>query len=198
MIPQRLRLRNFMSYGDVPVEVDFDGVHLACLCGPNGHGKSALLDAVTWALWGRSRARREDDLVRQGSTEMEIEFCFEVAGRGYRVLRKRSLKSVGRTALELQALGDGGYSAMTGASMAETQSRIDEILKLSYDVFINSTFLLQGRADEFTVKPPAQRKEVLGEILGLAEYERLADRARERVRARSARAAVLREELAEK
>src|SRR5579884_2671536 len=138
--------------------------------------------------WGRSRARREDDLVRQGSTEMEIEFCFQVAGRGYRVLRKRSLKSVGRTALELQALGDGGYSAMTGASMAETQSRIDEILKLSYDVFINSTFLLQGRADEFTVKPPAQRKEVLGEILGLAEYERLADRARERVRALDARA----------
>ena len=47
MIPVRLQLRNFMSYGDEPQSLDFDGFHLACLCGDNGHGKSALLDAIT-------------------------------------------------------------------------------------------------------------------------------------------------------
>src|SRR5579885_1629358 len=143
MIPQRLRLRNFMSYGDVPVEVDFDGVHLACLCGPNGHGKSALLDAVTWVLWGRSRARREDDLVRQGATEMEVELCFAEGGARYRVLRKRTLRRSGGTAaLELHVLGDGGSNAITGGTIAETQARLSDILKLGYETFINSTFLL--------------------------------------------------------
>ena len=56
MIPLKLRLSNFMCYRDEQT-LDFSGIHLACLTGDNGHGKSALLDAITWALWGRARAR---------------------------------------------------------------------------------------------------------------------------------------------
>jgi len=197
MIPYHLRLRNFMSYGDEPVELDFSGVHLACLCGGNGNGKSALLDAMTWALWGRSRAKREDDLVRLGATEMEVELQFACGGGQYRVLRKRTLRRSGGTAaLELQALGEGGYSSITGGTIAETQARVYDILKLGYETFINSAFLLQGRADEFTVKPPSQRKAVLAEILGLEEYERLSERARERARAGNNMVTRLRERVA--
>ena len=43
---------------------------------------------------------------------------------------------------------------------------------MDYDTFINSAFLLQGRADEFTNKTPAERKAVLASILGLEAYER--------------------------
>lgn len=199
MIPQTLRLRNFMSYGDDPVEIDFGGFRLACLAGPNGHGKSALLDAITWALWGRSRARRDDDLVRLGAAEMEVEFCFRLDGARYRVLRKRMMKhGGGKPSLELQVSGDGGtYASITGATMIETQSRLTDLLKLGYETFINSSFLLQGHADEFTVKPPAQRKEVLGEILGLGEYDTLAERARERCRLLDARARSLAIEIAD-
>src|SRR5919198_4315442 len=89
VVPLTLRLRNFMSYGAEPVEVDFAGLRLACLAGGNGNGKSALLDAITWALWGRSRARREDDLVRQGATEMEVELCFGAGGGRHPAPRKR-------------------------------------------------------------------------------------------------------------
>ena len=196
MVPLSLRLRNFMSYGDEPVEVDFDGWRLACLSGGNGNGKSALLDAMTWALWGRSRARREDDLVRQGATEMEVELCFAEAAGRFRILRKRTLRKSGGTAtLELQALRDAGPTAITGATISQTQTRINDILKVSYDTFINSTFLLQGHADEFTIKPPAQRKAVLGEILGLEAYDRLAERSRERARDRAAKATVLRDSM---
>ena len=54
MIPLKLRLSNFMCYREEQT-LDFSGIHLACLAGDNGHGKSALLDAITWALWGRAR-----------------------------------------------------------------------------------------------------------------------------------------------
>ena len=180
MVPHLLRLRNFMSYGDEPVEIDFTSIHLACLSGGNGNGKSALLDAITWALWGESRARREDDLVARGASSMEVELEFEVGGGRYRVLRKRTLRpnSPSSATLELQMMGEGGYRPVTGGTMRETQERLLDLLKLSYKSFINSTFLLQGRADEFTVKSPAERKGVLGEILGLEEYDRLAERAR--------------------
>ena len=51
MIPLKLTLHNFLCYRD-PAPLDFSGLHLACLSGNNGHGKTALLDAMTWALWG--------------------------------------------------------------------------------------------------------------------------------------------------
>jgi exonuclease SbcC len=50
---------------------------------------------------------------------------------------------------------------------------------MDYETFINSAFLMQGRADEFVRKTAAQRKEVLASILGLEQYDRLAERCKE-------------------
>ncbi len=55
MLPLRLELRNFLPYR-APAPLELGGLRLACLSGVNGAGKSALLDAITWALWGRARA----------------------------------------------------------------------------------------------------------------------------------------------
>lgn len=71
--------------------------------------------------------------------------------------------------------------------MRETQARINELLKMQYDTFINSVYLRQGRSDEFTQKSAGERKEVLGEILGLKYFDRLQDLAREEARQRKAR-----------
>ena len=62
--------------------------------------------------------------------------------------------------------------------MAQTQQRINHLLSMDYETFINSAFIVQGRADEFTQKGARQRKEVLAEILGLSRYDRLQERAR--------------------
>ena len=100
MIPMQLRVRNFMCYRDDVPPLDFEGIHLACLTGPNGHGKSALLDAITWALWGEARAKSDDDLIHMGQSEMEVEFEFSVGPNRYRVLRKRTkagLKRAGQS-----------------------------------------------------------------------------------------------------
>ncbi len=53
---------------------------------------------------------------------------------------------------------------------------------MDYETFTNSAFLLQGRADAFTVRTPAERKQVLGEILGLSLYDEYEQRAKDRVR----------------
>ena len=68
MIPIRLELENFLCYRQ-PDPLDFSGIHVACLAGDNGAGKSSLLDAITWALWGRARARRDDELIHMGQGE---------------------------------------------------------------------------------------------------------------------------------
>ncbi|MGC8874864.1 MAG: AAA family ATPase, partial [Chloroflexia bacterium] len=190
MIPVALRLRNFMCYREGLPPLEFGDIRLACLSGPNGAGKSALLDAITWALWGRARGRTDDDLIATGAAEMEVEFEFLLEGTPYRVRRQRecaqkgidrsTARKPGRTRLELETLGPLGWRSIGGESIPQTQKRIVDLLRMDYDTFVNSSFLLQGKADMFTLKPPAERKQVLAEILGLAYFDLLETRARER------------------
>ena len=98
MVPLTITLRNFMSYGDEPQTLDFAGMHVACLSGDNGNGKSALLDAMTYCLWGKTRATGsqasgEDDLVRLSAEEMEVRFEFLLGEDHYRILRKRNKRT---------------------------------------------------------------------------------------------------------
>jgi exonuclease SbcC len=190
MIPLKLQLRNFMCYREVEA-LDFSGIHLACLAGDNGHGKSALLDAMTWSLWGKTRlgARRDDELIHLGQTEMEVEFIFALDGNRYRVIRKRDSRGKGQSALELQVWADEVFRPLTEPTIRKTEARINELLRMDYETFINSAFLLQGRADEFTIKAPAERKRILGDILGLSIYDEYEERAKEQAKAREQEAA---------
>jgi exonuclease SbcC len=195
MIPLILSLHNFMPYRD-PAPLDFSGIHIACLAGDNGAGKSALLDAMTWALWGRARARRDDELIHQGQTEMWVEFAFALAGNTYRVVRQRKAGTRGMGALDLQVrMPDGSFRTLAEPTMRETQAKINRLLRLDYDTFINSSFLLQNRADEFTVKTPAERKQVLADILGLEQWQVYEERAKERIKSIEERIALTDAEL---
>jgi len=187
MIPLKLKLYNFMCYRDVE-PLDFTGIHLACLTGDNGHGKSALLDAITWSLWGKARARHDDELIHSGQTEMEVEFEFALGENRYRVIRKRTSHGRGKSDLQLQMWDGSRYRPLTEHTIRQTQARINELLRMDYETFINSAFLLQGRADEFTTKTPGERKRILGDILGLSLYDEYEERAKQRAKARESEA----------
>jgi len=188
MIPVRLALKNFMCYRDNVPPLSFDGIHVACLCGDNGNGKSALFDAISWALWGKSRAKNDDDLIHLGQSEMEIELEFISSKQRYRVLRKHAKKPskarAGQTVLELQIASNGAFRTISGNSKSETQKKIIEILNLDYETFENSAFLRQGHADEFSIKPAGKRKDILTNILGLSHYDELERRAKDLANAR--------------
>jgi len=192
MVPVRLELQNFLSYGTDAPPLDFEAFDVACLSGGNGEGKSALLDAMTWAVWGEARKssgkrKPDDELIRIGSRHMEVTFTFDLEERRYRVTRSFSRSATGKTTssdLEFQLYDsdEDAYRPLTGSTQRETQGRIEDTLGLDYDTFINSAFLLQGRSDEFTQKSPSKRKEILVSILSLSRYEHLEDRARDRWR----------------
>ena len=187
MIPLTLNVRNFMSYTDIHEPLSFDGIHVAVLTGDNGHGKSALLDAITWVLWGRARARSVDELIHAGASEMEVEFEFVLDERQYRVIRKRQRRGKsGYSDLQFAVLSDGGYKPLTERSVVETERLIERTLRMSFETFTNSSFIQQGRADTFTTNSPAERKRILAEILELGYYDELEGRAKERFKSREA------------
>jgi len=189
VIPIHLKLSGFLSYRD-PAEVDFTAFHLACISGSNGAGKSSLLDAMTWALFGQAR-KRDESVINLQSKAAEVAFTFEYEGNTYRVLR--SLPRGKTTALEFQILDDGPQTAddetrstvlssgmwrpLTERSVRETQARIEQVLRLDYETFINASFFLQGRADQFAQQSPTKRKEILGNILGLEIWDVYKERA---------------------
>ena len=190
MIPLRLGVKNFLCYAEGLEPLDLEGVHVACLCGDNGHGKSALLDAITWALWGQargtdSRGFSQDNLIHQGRTEMQVDLEFLAGGQRYRVIRKHARgrgSRPGTTDLQLMAASDGGYRAITENSVRQTEERIRHLLRMDYTTFTHTAFLRQGRADQFTTSLPSERKRLLAEVLGLERYEQASQRAREQAR----------------
>ncbi|MCX7623164.1 MAG: SMC family ATPase [Thermomicrobium sp.] len=180
MIPTRLRLQGFLCYRD-PVEVDFTGLYLACLSGENGAGKSALLDAMTWALWEEARASNQH-LVSLGESETRVEFSFLLDGREYRVVRGYTPGARSRSVLELHVRHGDEWRPFATGSKTAVQREIDRLLGISYTTFVNSAFLLQGKADEFTRRTPTERKKILAELLELDRYDRYRDLAREEAR----------------
>ncbi len=175
MIPLQLTLKNFLSYRSA--SLDFSGLHTACICGDNGAGKSSLLEAITWSIWGRSRATSEDDAIAHGTKDMRVDFTFQLHGSIYRIIRSRQLGGSG--GLELQVMTDQTFKSLTQKGIKATQSLIDEYLKIDYDTFTNSAYLRQGKADEFMLKKPSERKQILADLLKLDRYEVLADRAKQ-------------------
>jgi exonuclease SbcC len=195
MIPLHLRLQDFMSYASL--DLDLTGVHSAVLSGPNGAGKSTLLDAMTYALWDRARAGAEE-LIRLGQPEMWVELQFEMDGQVYKVVRRRTRKKGAQTQVTFAQMGpDGEFVSLEGTGVRETQARINAVLRMGYETFVNSAFILQGRADQFTTKTPRDRKALLAEILGLQHYDDLAAKARDRWKGAQAKADALEAEQAE-
>src|SRR2546429_846901 len=236
MIPTSLKLHNFTAYGPGTPELDLRPLRLVVLTGNNGAGKSSVLDAMTWAVWGWSRAGdNADRLVRMGEREMWVEFSFVLHETEYRIVRTRKLGGSGSTtlsffakpltkngvilnsesssgqdsvknlkvnrdeilpsSLKLRRTGrfaqDDSVTAaqddkdvglkeinLTEGTIKATQQKIIETLHLTYETFINSSYLRQGHADEFTLKGPTDRKKILADILGLSRYELLEEKAK--------------------
>ncbi len=178
MIPHQLSLKNFLSYREATLE--FRGLHTACICGPNGAGKSSLLEAIAWSIWGESRAATEDDIIHVGEKEARVDFTFEINRQIYRAIRSRQRGQT--SSLEFQIYTGESFRSITERGVRATQEKILQHLKLDYDTFINSAYLRQGRADEFMLKRPTERKEILAELLKLNRYEELSEQAKDKTR----------------
>ncbi len=149
--------------------MDFTTFELACISGPNGAGKSSLLDGITWALFGQAR-KRDDAVINAASETAEVSFVFAYEGNQYRVQRTKPKNKT--TVLEFHILtGKNGWKPLTERTLRETEARISETLRLDYETFVNASFFLQGKADQFTQQTSAKRKDILSSILGLEAWE---------------------------
>jgi exonuclease SbcC len=178
MRPLRLELKGFTAFRDRQ-ELDLADLDVFAIAGPTGSGKSSLLDAMTYALYGRVErvGDRVGQLVSQGQPRMAVMLEFEVGHDRFRVARSTSAK--GATKVLLECLRDGEWSqAGDGADrVREAGPMIARTIGLTYDGFTRSVLLPQGRFAEFLVGDPRKRRDILTELLGLSLFRRMAERA---------------------
>src|SRR6266542_2872469 len=94
MRPLRLEVKGFTAFRD-PVEIDFTELDVFAIAGQTGSGKSSLLDAMTYALYGRVErvGDRVSQLVSQGQPRMAVKLEFAVGPDRYRVTRSTPAKT---------------------------------------------------------------------------------------------------------
>ncbi|HWQ45215.1 MAG TPA: SMC family ATPase [Longilinea sp.] len=184
MIPIRLRISGFLSYIE-PVEIDFTGFNLACISGANGAGKSSLLDAITWVLFGEARLKDDADAIINSSStvkEAQVILEFEYEGLAYKVIRTRPRKKTSQLEF-MVADAQKQWKTLTESTMSKTEESIRNTLRLDYRTFTNASFFLQGKADQFSQQKSSDRKHTLFTVLGLEQWEgyknRTADKRKE-------------------
>lgn len=199
MIPQKLQIKNFLSYGPNLQTIDFTNYGLICLSGKNGHGKSALLDAMTWALWGQARkiagaTKADQGLLRLGQTQMLVVFDFLFGGKTYRI-RREYMETYGKPVNILEfGMVDPETDTLiplTDKTIRATQEKIEQTLRIDFESFSNSAFLRQGSSNEFSKKSPKDRKQILATILGLDQYEVIRKLAQEKIKDAQAKMTIL-------
>jgi len=151
------------------------------LTGDNGHGKSALLDAITWALWGRRGGPvPSDELIPLGASEMEVEFEFLLDEHQIRVIRKRSAAAEAGTPICSRRYDRRRHLQAAHRALSQRNERlIERTLRMSYRTFTNfgrSSSRVAPTASRPTRQPSASR--ILPRILELGYYDELEGRAK--------------------
>src|SRR5688500_18638581 len=179
MRPRHLRLKGFTSFRDEQ-EIDFTDLDLFVLWGPTGSGKSSLLDAITYALfgWVDRVGNQISQLISHGQPRLSVTLEFGIGNDIYRVTR--STTNSGSKALLERKEGDSWESYGEGAdSVREVNKIIPSLLGLDYEAFSRSVILPQGKFAEFLTGDASKRREILTELLGLELFKRMSQRANE-------------------
>jgi len=193
MRPLELRLKGFRSYREATV-FDWRDRHLVGIVGPIGAGKSSILDAIAFALYGKTPTFERDtkSLINQTASECHVELRFEVDGEVWRAAR--GLRRRGASGHQLQRLAsddDGAGVIEQVSGERAVRERVEQLLGMDFSAFCRSVLLAQNRFADFLKATPRDRNQVLKGVFG---YERF-DAALEAARRRGAAATLLLESL---
>ncbi|MEV0850573.1 SMC family ATPase [Streptomyces sp. NPDC049954] len=175
MKPLRLTLTGVRSYPGT-CTIDFTGKRLFAVLGPTGVGKSSLLEAIIFALYGEcSWAKNGKDvreLISKGCPSMHVTFEFSANGRAWSVRRTLYADSKTRPKAVLEPLAEGAADLRVDNKDAVTKA-VTQIIGLDWDGFVSTVLLRQGKFDTLLRAPSAIRADILRHIFGINELQRV-------------------------
>ncbi|MCX6084126.1 MAG: SMC family ATPase [Caldiserica bacterium] len=168
-----LEVENFMPYRD-PVTLDFSDMSLFAIVGETGSGKSSIVDAICYALYGRiPRIRTEtgqrENVISRGAKQFRVALTFDLGGATYGIIRQGTAMRE-----DVQVFKDGDQLGQLLKKKDADRYIEETLLHMSFDVFTRIIVLPQGQFDRF-LKPdtPRARRDILISLLSLDIYERI-------------------------
>lgn len=205
MTPERLTMHGFACYREKTV-INFADLDTAlfAIAGPTGSGKSVILDAITFALYGQtarlgSRGVMET-LASPGAESMTVQFLFAAGRQRYRVTRVVNVARASGPAQELRIdrWTDGAWAQLPESDrIRDANAALARIVGLDYDGFTRAVLLPQGAFDEFLRGDPGKRRKVLTNLLNLDRLTDMAQAANATAKEAKARVASLTDRLEE-
>ncbi|WP_396626078.1 AAA family ATPase [Luteitalea sp.] len=183
MKPLSLQVDGFTCFRDPQPTLDLSALSLFAITGPTGAGKSSVLDAITFALYGvvsRVGHGQIKELISHGRDRMTVTLRFAVGPRTFVVSRMVRRKNLPGTC-QLDEIVDGRATPVAGNATGVSQA-IQRLVGLDYDAFTHAVILPQGEFARFLKGAPAQRRQILQDLLRLGVYGRMRELAGERCR----------------
>jgi exonuclease SbcC len=171
-------------------EVDFGELDLFVITGPTGSGKTSILDAMTFALYGdicRVKSGELRDLISHGATHVKVALDFQIAGESFRVARRMKKVGQGHDVHFVRVDGDQEIPACDGSGVTAVNKAIEATLGLDFSAFTKAVLLPQGAFHEFLKGDASARRKILIDLLDLNRYVSAGARARSQANLLSAR-----------
>jgi exonuclease SbcC len=207
MRPILLEMHGFASFRE-QTRVDFTDADFFALVGPTGSGKSTVIDAMTFVLYGsvpRWDAKGRVSLALAPTvTRGTVKLVFEVERQRYVVARelRRTRTQVQQRQASLERLTDPAGQALPGdqtVPMAKdlkgVTDAVEKLLGLSYEDFCQCVVLPQGQFADFLHATPTARQEILLRLLGAEHYRRMMEKANQRAAEAAQRADFIKDQL---
>ncbi|MBW3666662.1 MAG: SMC family ATPase [Actinobacteria bacterium] len=169
MRPLRIELEGFSSYRQKEA-VDLSDIEFFSISGPTGSGKSSLVDAMIFALYGRVPRLGGNAVapaITTGADRARVRFDFEVDGVEHTAVRLAERTKTGASVKEAR-LERGEEVLADGAE--EVTKEVASLLRLSFDEFTRTVVLPQGEFARFLTAKKAERQELLRSLLALGIY----------------------------
>jgi DNA repair protein SbcC/Rad50 len=177
--PIKLELTGFTCFKELQ-SISFDDLELFAIVGQTGAGKSSILDAITYALFGetsRLGSRGLEQLVSQGANGMQVALEFESGHERFRVSRAWSIKAAERQVRFEKFDGVRFVTAVEGVKVKDVAGAIQAVVGLDFDGFTRAILLPQGEFDRFLRGDAKERRELLKGLLNLEHFEAMRERA---------------------
>lgn len=164
--PSKLRINNFKCFGTEVPELDFSKLNkVVGILGPNKTGKSSLVEAIVWSLFGTTLRNKDiKSVIRNNEKQCKVELEFYSHGVEYKIDRVRHLTS--GAGLIFSKKVENKWIDISGAEMKATQKMIEELVG-TFDIFIATVYSPQNKIDLLVEKKPTERKKIILDCLGI-------------------------------
>ncbi len=179
MVPHSICLTNFRSFrNSTTIPLDFAPIY--CIIGKNGSGKSSIVEAMLWALFGKAREGDGDAVVTKNLDTVSVEFVFSIGNEQYKV--SRSAGRISFLNLYKRNTETGTFDELAVGRKRETQTLINQMVGTDFFTMKLANFFMQNESDAFSKMRPSERHKSLVKLFNIENIEKLRKAAADRIR----------------